>query len=252
MVYLCGDCHGSFERFSTKNFPEQKEMTRDDIVICLGDCAITWDDTYAEREKYLIKWFGEKNFTFCYITGNHEGYDRLKRYPVVDFHGGKAIQLGQNVFCLKRGEIFDFEGYKFFTFGGARSHDIDGGVFEPHEKNKIKEAERKWMQNLGGHYRINHISWWAEEMPSEEEMQHGLENLEKHNWTVDYILTHDMPSEVMSVKYMSAIETDPLKLYFNRLAHDVNFYQWWGGHWHIEDRIMGKFFITYEKITRII
>ena len=30
MIYITGDCHSNFERFNTRNFPEQKEMTKDD------------------------------------------------------------------------------------------------------------------------------------------------------------------------------------------------------------------------------
>ena len=33
MVYITGDTHAVFNRFNTKNFPEQKEMTKDDFVI---------------------------------------------------------------------------------------------------------------------------------------------------------------------------------------------------------------------------
>ena len=43
MVFVTGDCHAEFNKFSTKNFPEQKGMTRDDIVIVCGDFGI-WHD----------------------------------------------------------------------------------------------------------------------------------------------------------------------------------------------------------------
>ena len=31
MIYITGDCHSNFERFNTRNFPEQKEMTKDEF-----------------------------------------------------------------------------------------------------------------------------------------------------------------------------------------------------------------------------
>ena len=37
MIYITGDTHAQFNRFSTKHFPEQKNMTRDDYVIICGD-----------------------------------------------------------------------------------------------------------------------------------------------------------------------------------------------------------------------
>ena len=29
-----------------------------------------------------------------------------------------------------RGQVYELEGKKIFTFGGASSHDIDGGILE--------------------------------------------------------------------------------------------------------------------------
>ena len=68
-----------------------------------------------------------------------------------------------------RGQIFELEGKKIFSFGGASSHDIDGGILElddPNFKRKKKNLDKGWRP-----YRINHLSWWKEELPSEEEMQ---------------------------------------------------------------------------------
>ena len=30
MIFVTGDCHGEFQKFSTSAFPEQREMTKDD------------------------------------------------------------------------------------------------------------------------------------------------------------------------------------------------------------------------------
>lgn len=48
MIYLTGDTHGDWRRFSTSNFPDQRKMTRDDVVIVCGDFGI-WHDTKEER-----------------------------------------------------------------------------------------------------------------------------------------------------------------------------------------------------------
>ena len=41
-IYITGDCHGDYRRFSAKRFPEQKEMTKDDCVIICGDFGGVW------------------------------------------------------------------------------------------------------------------------------------------------------------------------------------------------------------------
>jgi len=39
MIFITGDTHGDFIRFSTNIFPEQKEMSKDDQVV--GSIPIT-------------------------------------------------------------------------------------------------------------------------------------------------------------------------------------------------------------------
>ena len=58
MIYITGDTHGDFRRFSTDIFPEQKEMTKDDFVIICGDFGGIWcqeDNKKAMRnENYWL------------------------------------------------------------------------------------------------------------------------------------------------------------------------------------------------------
>ena len=52
MIWLTGDVHGDWmRRLNMDSFPEQKEMTKDDYVIILGDMGI-WDN--SKREKYNL------------------------------------------------------------------------------------------------------------------------------------------------------------------------------------------------------
>ena len=39
MLYITGDTHGGFQRFNTKNFPQQKQMGRSDYAVVTGDYA---------------------------------------------------------------------------------------------------------------------------------------------------------------------------------------------------------------------
>ena len=55
MIYITGDCHSNFERFNTRNFPEQKEMTKDDYVIICGDFGGVWNSRlYSNHGKIGI------------------------------------------------------------------------------------------------------------------------------------------------------------------------------------------------------
>lgn len=133
-IYITGDCHASFHKFNTDRFPEQKELTRDDVVIVCGDFGGIWCDTSDER--HWLKWLNEKNFTTLFVDGNHENFDRLiSEFEVVDYCGGKAHKIRDNIYHLMRGYVFNICGKKIFAFGGASSHDIVKNVL----KSKISE-----------------------------------------------------------------------------------------------------------------
>ena len=68
--WVTGDIHGDPRRFSVDSFPEQKEMTRDDFVIILGDFGLVWSN--SKEEKYWLDWLNDKPFTTLFVDGNHE------------------------------------------------------------------------------------------------------------------------------------------------------------------------------------
>ena len=45
-------------------------------------------------------------------------------------------KIRDSVIHLMRGEIYDIDDKKFFTFGGARSHDIRDGILNLDEEEK--------------------------------------------------------------------------------------------------------------------
>ena len=111
MIYCTGDTHGDWTKFSTKIFPEQKEMSRDDFVIICGDFGL-WNDN--NEEKYWLKWLNDKPFTTLFVDGNHENYTRLNsEFETVDFHGGKAHKIRDNIYHLMRGYVFDICDKKY-------------------------------------------------------------------------------------------------------------------------------------------
>lgn len=52
MIFVTGDTRSDFKRFNTNCFPEQKQMTKDDVVIICGDFGGIWYQTENETEKY--------------------------------------------------------------------------------------------------------------------------------------------------------------------------------------------------------
>ena len=256
MIFVTGDCHGDFRKFSTESFPEQKEMTKDDIVIICGDFGAIWDcDGISRFESYWLNWLDEKPFTTVFVDGNHENFDRLTiEFETVDFHGGKAHKLNNSVYHLLRGEVFGFEGKRFFAFGGARSHDIDDGILSWEDfdtMEEFKKTVRIWKKQRKV-FRINRESWWKEELPSDEEIQNAEDNLAKVNYKVDYVITHCATQSIVALLYMSHSESDKLTLYFEDLSHRLKFRNWFFGHYHEDKKVLDKYILLYDQIIRIL
>lgn len=188
------------------------------------------------------------------VTGNC--FDRLYsgEFEEVDFHGGKAHKIRENVYHLERGYIFEFCGKKFFAFGGASSHDIDDGILDRDDfvsDDDFYDACYRYRK-FGKSFRINHISWWKEELPSQEEMDRGIDSLNNANWEIDYVITHCAPQQIASIISNGFYSCDKLTMYFNELLDKgLKFKAWYFGHYHDEQRITNKFNLLYESIIRI-
>ncbi len=249
MIYITGDCHADFLRFNTENFPEQKEMTKDDYVIICGDFGGVWDyEGESKREKYWLDWLENKPFTTLFVDGNHENFDRLYSCPVKDFCGGKVHEIRPSVLHLIRGEIFKIDGKKIFAFGGARSHDIRDGILDP---VKDKALLKMWMHDYTKMFRVNKVSWWEQEMPNEEEMKYGLDNLALHDWKVDYIITHDCAASVQALFSLGSYGVNELNEYLEKIHQECDFSKWFFGHHHFDMQISHKDIELYEQIVRI-
>lgn len=253
MIYITGDCHGDWSRFSVENFPEQKEMTRDDFVIVCGDFGI-WHNNVTED--WWFNWIEEKNFTLVFVDGNHENFDRLygDEFEIVDFHGGKAHQIRKNIYHLMRGYIFDFCGKKFFAFGGATSHDIQDGILNIEDYPSMKDLVKDYNERTaaGQMLRINHVSWWEQEMPSNEEMDFGLKNLAKRDNKVDFVISHCCPQHIASFFSHGLYKPDKLTTYFNTVSETIKFSKWFFGHYHFDEQVTHEYVALYYQIIRIV
>lgn len=253
MIYITGDCHGDYRKLSSDVFPEQKEMTKEDFLIVCGDFGI-WNDSKDER--YWLKWLSEKSFTVLFVDGNHENFDRLysDEFPVVDFHGGKAHQIRENIFHLMRGYVFEIDDKMIFAFGGARSHDISDGIINPNDFSTPKEMKAycKNLESQGKYmFRIKHESWWEQEMPSSEEMKFGMETLTNNDFKVDFVVTHCGPQEVISYFSTGLYKPDYITQYFNEIASKLTFNRWFFGHYHDDKDIFSNYIMLYDQIIRI-
>lgn len=247
MIYITGDTHGNWKsRLHHDVFPEGDTLSKNDYVIICGDFGL-WHDT--EDERFALNWLNAQPFSTLFVCGNHENYDRLYQYPVEEWYGGKIHKICDSVFHLMRGQVFDINGKKFFTFGGASSHDVSDGILEKDDP-RIYE----WIGLFDKMFRINHKSWWKEELPSEEEMEEGIKNLKSHDQKVDYIVTHCPYTSLLKKMDSGAhlYEPDYLTDYLQKIRESVKYKKWFFGHMHINEDFKEENAIgIYEQIIRI-
>ena len=225
-IVLAGDTHGTVDIWKVQNYFEEHEgYTKDDYLIILGDVAACGFS--PENEMLTRQTLSDLPVTTLFIDGNHENFSKLYSYDVDEWNGGKVHFIEKDIIHLMRGPAYDIDGKKFFTFGGAYSTDRDT--------------------------RIKGLTWFQEEIPTEEEYEEGLENLEKNDFQVDYILSHTGPSE--AVAYMGygewADEEVALRKYLQRIADNTEFTAWYFGHFHEDAEIEDTFYCLYEDMVEL-
>ena len=247
-VYITGDVHGELDiqKLSIKNWPESRSLTREDVLIITGDFGLpfltsdvlkysnsmNWSAIKSNKTyHYWMKWLSERPYTILFVDGNHECFPFWSKQPVRDMFEGKVQQHvdADNVFHLMRGEYYTIQGQTFWTMGGADSPDK--------------------------HWRTEGVSWWRDELPSVKEMNHGLESLEKHDWKVDYIVTHTMPQSLINPVLGEWYDADSAQKYLDVVLERTNFKGWFCGHFHRDLVYAGDYntvSVCYNVIKKII
>ena len=212
MIRITGDTHGDLNRINyAENYKNLPLGEGDTLIIC-GDFGFIFDGSKLEKEKLDL--LAEKPYTVCFIDGNHENFDLLESYPTVNFHGGIAHRIRENIYHLMRGEIYEFEGKSVFSMGGAYSTD-------------------RFMREL-------HESYWENELPSDAEYKTALDNLESHGMEIDIILTHTAPTvEVVSLGHTPHPHEWVLTEFLDKVKYGVKYKQWCFGHLHTDAELSG-------------
>ena len=254
MIYLTGDTHSDFNRFSRNAFPEQENLTKDDYVMIAGDFGGVWfaadDREHQKSECYMLDELNARSFTTLFVPGNHENYARLMsdEFPLIEWHGGLVRQIRPSILMLMRGEMYEIDGARFFAFGGASSHDAYEGLLDGNDPDWRMQAAK--MRREGKRFfRVKGISWWPEELPSEEEMAHGLETLEKNGWKTDFVIPHCAPTSIQDK--MGFPWEDRLNRYLEEIHSKLDYKYWLFGHYHSNLKVTPKDILIYEQIIRI-
>ena len=237
-IYIFGATHGTEEY--KKILPDTRKdwstasLGVNDIAVVLGDFGIPFithgPNWYFKRsDKTAIANLARLPFKVLFIDGNHDNHDFWRVQTKQDKFGGKVQKLigTENVYHLMRGEYYEIQGKTFWVMGGACSHDLE--------------------------YRTPNKDWWTREIPSKQEFEHGMSTLKMHEYSVDYVLTHTVPTSVIDLlnhKYKLQFDNrkDQVSKYLDEVMHIIKYKHWFSGHLHIDiDLDSIGFSILYNK-----
>ena len=241
-IWITGDCHGEFNRFNSENMKRLGAQENDYFIIC-GDFGL-WHDTPQER--YNFDWLESKPYTYLFVDGNHENFNRLfsNEFPTINFGGSDATAIRRNIIHLRRGKIYNINNKSFFCMGGAPSYDISDGILDVKDFSSKSEFKKEYNRliRLGKMVRAKDIDWWEQEIPTNDELDAA--RILK-NRAVDYIITHDAPANIRSI--IGYYDINPLSDFFSEVYNYATFNRWYCGHYHI-NRTVEKVRFLYKNI----
>ncbi|MBP1573141.1 MAG: metallophosphoesterase [Oscillospiraceae bacterium] len=220
MIYITGDTHGDKARFIENNIGDDSWTEQDYLIICGDFGYIFLNDAY---EKSVLEILKQKPYTICFCDGNHENFPAIFSYPQEQWNGGKIHRIAPNIIHLMRGQVFDIEGKKIFTMGGAYSIDK--------------------------HLRKTGYDHWDEELPTMEEYDEARENLAKNQNRVDIVITHTAPTTAINLLGASGTpEEQSLASFLDYLMHNLSYDKWYFGHWHVDKAVTDKLTAVYYRV----
>ena len=230
-IFITGDTHGGYKSGGSKliEFAKtHKNLCKDDFLIVAGDFGFIWENEPDGLEIERFEWFEKQKFTTLFIDGNHENFNRLNSYEISEFKGGKVHKISPSVFHLMRSQIYDFDGLKIFTLGGAMSVD------------KYRRQEN--------------ISWWSGENITQDDINEAWANLRKADFSVDVVVTHTCPRKFSKnlINFRNYDKVKDINMdILQGIYENIKFKKWYFGHFHKNAKIGAKFHCLYDEITQI-
>ncbi len=219
MIYITGDKHGDISYFKSKLM---KQVKKGDYVIITGDFGFFWDNSRIEQEN--LEFLKKQPYNILFLDGTHENFDLLEKYPVVPYFGAKARKIAHNIYHLMRGQIYIIEKKGIFTFGGGISRDF-----------------QKMLD-------IN--MWFERELPSKEEFQEGVRQLNAYGSKIDYIITHEPPSQIKGT-IDPCLKPNPVNVYLDQISHQVTFDKWFFGSMHLDEEVKPGFYGVFNELLPV-
>ncbi len=233
--YITGDKHRNFD--SVEKFCKETRTRKKDVLIFLGDCGFNYFED--KRDDKLKQRVAELNITLFCLHGNKEKRPaNISTYGKRSFCGGTVYYEPKypNILFAIDGEIYNFEGKKYFVMGGAHS------------------VDKKYCLEKG-------LPYWEDEMPTPALMKHAEKRLAEHNNKVYGVLTHTCPFQYLPTEMFMTTRKNAKQSNFSKflkrfpkktfepdidrsteywlgeLEQKIRYRYWFCGHYHVDKQI---------------
>ena len=165
------------------------------------------------KESQFLNRLEKRKYNICFIDGTHENFNVLGDMSVAMWNGGRVHKVRSNVFHLMRGQIYEIENKKIFIMGGGEDPEYD-----------LHDSDDQIIRTI----------------------------LEKNNYKVDYIITHEPPAKIRDFLRLSENKTlrvTALGAYFDELSQQCEFSKWFFGSMHTDKFISDKYVCLFRNIV---
>ena len=225
MIYYTGDIHGNPRQVA--QFCRIFDLKEEDTLILLGDVGANYFLDW--RDKDVKERLNGLNPTVLCIHGNHEMRPHnIPSYNMKTWCDGTVWYEEEypNLLFARDGEIYNVEGLRHLTIGGAYSVDK--------------------------YYRLEQgMGWWSDEQPSPEIRQRVEEALDQYGWTVDTVISHTCPHRYKPQEaFLTSIDQstvdDSTERWLENIEQRLSYRHWYCGHWHINKKIDKLHFLFHD------
>ena len=216
MIYITGSTYGDYNRFLEDRIIAS--LTENDYLIIAGDFGFinSEEGTITEIvENEILDALEQAPYTILFIEGVHEHFKTINAYPIELWCGGKIHRIRKNIAHLMRGQVFEIEGKRVFTMGGAIS-----SSFADMEKPEDKQ------------------NYNPDSLPSIIELEEGWKCLEKVGFEVDIVVTYTATAEMIMIYYPMRHMPYGGKLlpFLDKVMERVQYKAWYCGWFHMDMR----------------
>lgn len=209
-------------------------------MIILGDTGINYYGPKESKDFFRRQFIAEQNITLFCIRGNHERRpENYGTYKLVDKGIGDMVYIDENfpnIWFAQDGGIYNFNGQRYLTIGGAYSVD------------KEYRLSRGYM-------------WFPDEQLTTKEWFNVIQKIATEGRYFDHILTHTAPlSQEPTWLFLDGIDQDKvdktMEKHLEAISQMAHTLYWWFGHYHgdkvwFDDENGRNYALLYHSIYEI-